>query len=144
MRRKINQELSTLIDTISDKFLQQPQKKEKSSAVVENQRSNWTREEIQKYLGEQLNALVQNSESTAENFSSRSIFDVGINSLQVVELRDHLCQDISKGPKNFADEYSSIGQTNDELLNYFQSEKDVDRTRNSVSSNRSPIVDEFD
>lgn len=113
MRRKINQEFSTLIDTMYDKFLNQQQQQR---TAVRKERPKWTREEIRTYLEEKLNSLVQSSDATKEDLSSRSIFDFGINSLQVVELRNWICQDICEVPKNFVYEHASIDQMTEELL----------------------------
>ena len=128
MRRKINQEFSALIDSVYDKFLNQQQQhrqsNEKPTTGARKERSEWTRDVIRKYLEGKLNSLAQLSDAVKENSSSRSIFDFGVNSLQVVEWRNWICQDICEVPKNFVYEYASIDQMTDALLSYLQSEAD--------------------
>ncbi|CAF4038801.1 unnamed protein product [Rotaria magnacalcarata] len=111
-RQKINQEYATLISTIYDKFLnQQYQEQQKHGTTQEKEQTKWTEEKIKKYLEEELKLLDQKI-----NDFSRSIFDFGVNSLQVVELRNLICQDICEIPKNFLYENSSIEHMSSKLF----------------------------
>jgi len=108
IRQKVNQEYSTLINSIYDKFLN-----EQYQQINENnnnkEESKWTRETIKEYLQDKLKSVSD---------QSRSIFDFGINSLQIVELTNFICQDICQIPKNFLYEYSSIDLIIEQLINY--------------------------
>jgi hypothetical protein len=115
MRRRVNQEYSTLISTMYDKFLNQQQQGQKNGTAQKEQ-STWTRETIRKYLEEKLKSV----DTAIVDNSSRSVFDFGVNSLQVVELRNFICQDICEVPKNFVYEHSSIEQMIEELLKCLQ------------------------
>ncbi|CAF2089670.1 unnamed protein product [Rotaria magnacalcarata] len=117
-RQKINQEYATLISTIYDKFLnQQYQEQQKHGTTQEKEQTKWTEEKIKKYLEEKLKLLDQKI-----NDFSRSIFDFGVNSLQVVELRNLICQDICEIPKNFLYENSSIEHMSSKLFEYVQAD----------------------
>ncbi|UJR19353.1 hypothetical protein I4U23_022482 [Adineta vaga] len=121
MRRKVNEEYSILIKKIYDKFLNQQQERQKTKTNGNNQL--WTKETIKQYLEDKMKLFVHNYDQTKINNSSRSIFDFGINSLQAIELRNLICQNIYEISKNFIYEFSSIDQMVEELNKYFKSEK---------------------
>ncbi|CAF3510938.1 unnamed protein product [Rotaria sp. Silwood1] len=126
MRPRVNQEYSTLISTIYDKFLNQKyEEQHKNEIIHQKERSQqWTRETIRKYLEEKLKSFV-----TKINDTSRSIFDFGVNSLQIVELRNFICQDICEIPKNFLYEHSSIEKMTEKLMDYLQ-HKNIENQQN--------------
>ncbi|CAF1084633.1 unnamed protein product [Adineta ricciae] len=115
MRQKVNQEYSTLIKKIYEKFFNQQSETTRHQSV-------WTKETIKKYLEDKLSSFVHEDDRTKIKNSSRSIFDFGINSLQVIQLRNSICQDIHEISKNFIYEYSSIDQMIEELMKHFKSE----------------------
>ncbi len=119
MRQKVNQEYATLINTIYDKFLNQQyqqQQQQNNETIHQKDKSKWTNETLKNYLQEKFKSF-----GTNLNDSSRSIFDFGVNSLQIVELRNFICQDICEIPKNFLYEYSSIDEMTNKLIEYLQS-----------------------
>ncbi|CAF2957194.1 unnamed protein product [Rotaria sp. Silwood2] len=118
IRQRVNQEYSILISTIYDQFLNKKyQEQQKNETIHKKEQLKWTKETIKKYLEEKLKLIMENI-----NDSSRSIFDFGVNSLQVVELRNFICQDICEIPKNFLYENSSIEQMTEKLIEYLQCE----------------------
>ncbi|CAF1230977.1 unnamed protein product [Rotaria sp. Silwood1] len=118
MRQRVNQEYSTLITKMYDEFLNQP----RNITTNKKEQSIWTRETITKCLEDKLKSVVQTSDTIKVNNSSRSIFDFGLNSLQIIELRNFICQNICQIPKNFLYEYSSIDQMTEHLIRYLQPE----------------------
>jgi acyl carrier protein len=102
MRQRVNQQYSTLITQIYDQFFNQQ---------YQQKQIKWTKESIRKYLQDQLKSIVENI-----NDNSRSIFDYGFNSLQVVQLRNLICENICQIPKNFLYENSSIDQMTEQLI----------------------------
>lgn len=117
IRQKANQEYATLISTIYDKFLNEKYQEQQKNEVIANEKEKWTEEDIKKYLEEKLKSIDQRI-----NDCSRSIFDFGFNSLQVIELRNIICQDICEVPKNFLYENSTVEQMAMKLLELKQSE----------------------
>jgi hypothetical protein len=112
MRQKVNQQYSTLINTIYDKFFNQQYEKN------QNKESKLTKEKLEEFFFEKLKLFGINN-----NDYSKSIFDFGVNSLQIVELRNLISTQICEIPKNFLYEYSSIDQIVEQLIKYqnFQS-----------------------
>ncbi|CAF0981994.1 unnamed protein product [Adineta steineri] len=121
MRQKINQEYSALISNIYDKFLnqqyqeKQQQQQQQNQTIGEKKQSKWTKATIEKYLEEKLKSSLGNIIDY-----SQSIFNFGINSLQIIELRNFICQDIYEIPKNFLYEYSSIDQIAEKLIEFIE------------------------
>jgi len=116
MRQRVNQQYSTLISQIYDKFFNEKYK-QTNEINKKNQQIKWTEETIKKYLEDKLKLIEKEDKDY-----SRSIFDFGVNSLQIVELRNLICQDICQIPKNFFYEYSSINQIIQQLIKYLNSE----------------------
>ena len=117
IRQRVNQQYATLISKIFDKFLNQKYEQEQRSNDQTKTKSEWNKESIIKYLQNQLKSIVQNLDD-----SSKSIFDFGVNSLEVLQLRNSICEDICQIPKNFLYENSSIEQMAEQLILYLQSE----------------------
>jgi acyl carrier protein len=121
MRRRVTQEYSTLITTMYDKFFNRQQQELRNELIditADQHQSIWTQHTVNKYLEEKLMYLASMHSTTITIDSSRSIFDYGINSLQVVELRNLICQDITEIPMNFIYEYSAVEQMVEPLLDY--------------------------
>ena len=109
MRQKANQQYSTLIKEIYQKFL--------NGRQTEKKESSWTKELIEKCLEDQLKSIVENIDD-----SSKSIFYFGVNSLQILQLKNFICQNIYQISENFLYENSSINQMTEQLIKYLQSE----------------------
>ncbi|CAF1303367.1 unnamed protein product [Rotaria sordida] len=120
MRQKINQQYSTLISTMYDKFFNQQQQQQQTNNKQE--KSKWTKQTIKKFLEENLKLVGEISDITNRNISSESIFYLGVNSLQAIELRNLICQNICEIPKSFLYENSSIDQMIEQLIKYLHSE----------------------
>lgn len=115
MRRKLNQEYFSLINEMYDQFFNEQHAQKVKLTKIE--KSKWTKETLNKYLEETLQSIIPISDT---NHSSKSIFDYGINSLQVIQLRNLICQDICNVPQNFLYEYSSMKQMNKQLRKYLR------------------------
>ena len=113
MRGRVNMEYVELISTMYDKFFEQQQGGESTNG--HGQHLTWSKEAIEQYLKKKVKALVNISDDL-----SRSVFEFGINSLQVLELRNFICEDICLVSKTFVYDYSSIEQMAEALLNYAQ------------------------
>lgn len=108
MRGRVNMEFLELISSMYEKFLTEKQQQQEKH----DENVRWTKEKIEKYLKKILKSLVNISDDL-----HRSIFEFGINSLQVLEIRNFICQDICPVPKTFVYEYSSIEKMTKALLN---------------------------
>lgn len=115
MRQRVNQQYATLISTIYDKFFNQ---QNLNKVTMEKEEIKWTKETIKKYLEDMFKSLFEDFDSINMNSSSKSIFDFGINSLQVLQLRNLICQDICQIPENFLYEYSSFDKIIEQLNEY--------------------------
>jgi hypothetical protein len=105
MRQKVNQQYSTLITHIYDKFLNKKYSEKQLMKDQTKKESKWTNESIEKCLKDQLKSIVENIDD-----SSKSIFHFGVNSLQVLQLKNFICENICQISENFLYENSSIDQ----------------------------------
>ena len=133
MRLKTNQIYSTIIDEIYFKFSNVKYHKQT------NEQIKWTKESINKYLHDKFNSIGKDL-----NDYSRSIFDYGVNSLEVIQLRNIICEDICQIPKNFLYEYSSLDQIIEQLFKYLQGQSIPDEENDpSHYTSTEQILDEF-
>lgn len=118
MRQKVNQEYSHLINQIYQEFFNKKEKKKEKNIY-------WTKQNIEKYLQDKLNL-----NQIKDLDYSKSIFQYGINSLQIIQLTNFICQDICEIEKDFLYEYSSIQQITEELIKYLNYQKEEQKEDN--------------
>ena len=110
IRRKVNDQYSTLIKSMYEKFFNQ------SNRNKEQRR--WTKETIETFVKEKLKSFIDQSHQIQLNNHTKSIFEFGFDSLQIIQLRNLICQEICQIPRNFLYEFSSIDQITDQLNKY--------------------------
>ena len=109
MRRRVNQDYADIISQMFDKFMGQQQQQQVKESEGKATASTWTKASLTTFLQEKL------ASSVTIDDVRRSIFEYGINSLQVVELRNVICDEVVEVPKNFVYEHSSIDKMVDAL-----------------------------
>ena len=124
MRRKVNQQYESLISKIYDQFFN-----DKQNNVQQTLSKQWTLETIKNYLKEKFGSIIEISDL------SKSVFDIGINSLQTLEMRNWICQEICEIPKNFIYEHSSIDRMSKALIQCLECVPNIDEI-NSTSTDR--------
>lgn len=94
-----------------EKFL----KPEQENGLKSENKQEWTINSLRDYLQELISKL---SLKTRDEFidTSKSIFDIGFDSLHAVQLRNELCSIFPSIPLNFIYEYSSIDSIINKLL----------------------------
>lgn len=105
MRRNINQQYSALISEMYSRFFNE-QSKQQTVKIFKD----WTFEMIRDSIKEKVKMFNKNFDT------STSLFDFGINSLQVVELRHWICQEICEVGLSFLYEHSSIDRMSHALV----------------------------
>lgn len=114
MRRKVSEQYSALIESMYDRFLNEKQQK----PTVISQSKQWTKESIKEYMATQIRSLIGTNK---EMSNSQSIFEFGVDSLRVIELRNLICQEVCDISKQFLYEYSSIDQMAEALIYHLHS-----------------------
>lgn len=127
MRRRVTQEYGEIISQMFDKFM--GQEKQQTEVPVnghegKKKASTWSKESLMIYLKEKVKSTSDSSNvSLLIDDVNRSIFDYGVNSLQVVELRNAISEDVADVPKNFVYEYSSIEKMTNALWKIFHGDQ---------------------
>jgi len=94
-----------------EKFL----KPNQENGLKSPNKQEWNNNSLRNYLQELISKI--SSKSAQEfNDTSKSIFDIGFDSLHAVQLRNELCSIFSSIPMNFIYEFSSIDSMVNELL----------------------------
>ncbi|CAF3948920.1 unnamed protein product, partial [Adineta steineri] len=152
MRKRIYNDYADIIDKLYEKFLKPDQQNTELSKG--NNKQEWNQTSLKNYILELLTKL--NIKDSNEDFdTSRSIFDVGFDSLHAVQLRNELTSIFPSIPLNFIYEYSTIDSMVDELISrnnkintksinndpkhYALTENLIDKYINLMKNDSSPI-----
>jgi hypothetical protein len=111
MRKRALDEYATMIDNLYENFL----KPKQGNGLTSDTKQEWTTNSLRDYL---LELICKLSLKTREEFTdtSKSIFDVGFDSLHAVQFRNELCLKFPSIPLNFVYEFSSIDSMINKLL----------------------------
>ncbi|CAF4445308.1 unnamed protein product, partial [Adineta steineri] len=141
-----------IIDKLYEKFLKPDQQNIELSKG--NNKQEWDQTSLKNYILELLTKL--NIKDSNEDFdTSKSIFDVGFDSLHAVQLRNELTSIFPSIPLNFIYEFSTIDSMVDELISrnnkintksinndpkhYALTENLIDKYINLMKNDSSPI-----
>ena len=134
MRQNVNQVYQTIINEIYQTFLY-----EQNNNDQNKKQSNWTKQSIKLFLIDKFKSVGKEI-----NDYSLSIFDYGVTSLEVIQLRNIICENICQIPKNFLYEYSSLDQIVEQLFKYLQGQSIPDEENDpSHYTSTEQILDEF-
>ncbi len=94
-----------------DKFLQPKQE----NGLTSKEKEEWNNTSLRHYLQELISNLISKTHEEFDD-TSKSIFDLGFDSLHAVQLRNELCSIFPSIPLNFVYEFSSVDSMVNELL----------------------------
>ncbi|CAF0799195.1 unnamed protein product [Adineta steineri] len=151
MRKRIYNDYADVIDKLYEKFLKPDQQ---NTELSKGNKQEWDQTSLKNYILELLTKL--NIKDSDQDFdTSKSIFDVGFDSLHAVQLRNELTSIFPSIPLNFIYEFSTIDSMVDELISrnnkintksinndpkhYVLTENLIDKYINLMKNDSSPI-----
>ncbi|KAG1142262.1 hypothetical protein G6F37_012672 [Rhizopus arrhizus] len=115
MRKKAEVMYKDIVEKLYKDFLEGP------NHTLETDSSSWTPEQTESFLVKSAAEVLRLSESVF-NDHSKSVFDLGLNSLTAIQLRNAIAKSFSNVPQNFLFQHPTISSMREALL----SENQVD------------------
>lgn len=110
MRKKALAEYKTIIDTLYDNFLNGSISSSHSdaSSVSDNDASTWSLQQIEDFLVKCASDILKVSTSVFSKDLNESIFNLGFNSINGIQLRNRICEHFDDVSQNFLYQHSTI------------------------------------
>ncbi|CAO3642661.1 unnamed protein product [Cunninghamella blakesleeana] len=118
-RKKAEQMYQDIIDKMYNDFLEGPSKKIKNN---DDDTSHWTKKQTQEFLINCVSQVLHLPISIFKKDLDQSIFDLGLNSLTAIQLRNKLSEYYDDVSQNFLFQHPSIHSICDALMNHQQNE----------------------
>ncbi|KAL7332220.1 hypothetical protein PS15p_204296 [Mucor circinelloides] len=114
-RKKVIQMYKQVIDKLYDDFINGPSVT--AACKVEKSAASWTADEIDSFLTQAAAAVLSVSDTNAlSKHLTSSLFDLGLNSLLSIQLRNRIAQSFKDIPQNFLFEHPSIESMRNALM----------------------------
>jgi thioester reductase-like protein len=109
MRKKAEAMYKDIVEKLYKDFLEGP------NHTLETDSSSWTPEQTESFLVKSAAEVLRLSESVF-NDHSKSVFDLGLNSLTAIQLRNAIAKSFSNVPQNFLFQHPTISSMREALL----------------------------
>ncbi|KAG0889686.1 hypothetical protein G6F33_012846 [Rhizopus arrhizus] len=109
MRKKAEAMYKDVVEKLYKDFLEGP------NHTLETDSSSWTPEQTESFLVKSAAEVLRLSESVF-NDHSKSVFDLGLNSLTAIQLRNAIAKSFSNVPQNFLFQHPTISSMREALL----------------------------
>ncbi|KAG1445794.1 hypothetical protein G6F56_009790 [Rhizopus delemar] len=109
IRKRAESMYKNLVETMYKNFLEGPQKKTDSDT------STWSAEQTEYFLVQSAAQVLRLPESALRDHQ-KSIFDLGLNSLTAIQLRNAISQNFNNVPQNFLFQHPSIRSMREALM----------------------------
>ncbi|KAI8987327.1 hypothetical protein BDF20DRAFT_814613 [Mycotypha africana] len=119
MRKRVEALYGDMIEQLYRNFLEGPARKNESSADT----SQWTAEQIEDFLETCAAEVLGIPKSVLAEDHKQSVFDLGLNSLSAIQLRNRISEYFGHTPQNFLFQHPSIAAMREYLMS--QEKEDI-------------------